>query len=177
VQTWADQATGDPMVNASIRSRLMSPLEVPVLGVIIIGFVALGLSRVLLAASADGSAAIAIVLGVVVLAAAVVIAAGKVSANLTTGLLLFGAVAVLAGGIAGLSVGPRDFEEHHEEEEGDEGGETGGGGEGFVVNDPGTGQPPSDDEVDGAEVGRTEPAEGNTPAENTTTTGPAEEGM
>jgi hypothetical protein len=179
VQSWADQATGDPEVNASIRSRLMSPVEVPVIGVLVIAFVALGLSRVLLSVSSDASAAIAIAVGVVVLGAAVLIATGKLTSNVTTGLLLLGAVVVLAGGIAGVSVGERDFEEHHAEPGAHEGGETEGdegGSDGFVVNDPGHGEAPTDDEVDGADVGRTEPAEGNTPAENTTTTVAAEEG-
>jgi hypothetical protein len=175
VQTWADQATGDPEVNASIRSRLMSPVEVPVLGVLVVAFVALGLSRLLLSVSSDASAAIAIAIGVLVLGSAVLIGTGKLTTNLTTGLLLVGAVVVLAGGVAGISVGERDFEEHHAEPEAGDESDAGDEG-GFEVNDPGAGQAPSDDEVDGVDVGRTEPAEGNTAAENTTSTVAAEEG-
>lgn len=170
VQTWADQATGDPEVNASIRSRLMSPVEVPAIGVLIIAFVALGTSRVLLAVSVEGAALLAIVLGVVVLAAAVLVASGKAGQNLTTGLLLVGAVVVLAGGVAGVSVGERDFQ-HHDEEEGDEAEEGEESSEGFVVNDPGDGVAPADEDVE-----RTSPAQGNTPAQNTTSTVAAEEG-
>jgi hypothetical protein len=175
VQSWADQATGDAEVNASIRSRLMAPVEVPVIGVLIIAFVVLGLSRVLLAVSKDGSAALAIVVGVVVLAIAVLIGTGKLGSNAITGLLLVGAVAVLAGGIVGAAVGERDFE-HHEpghgsesEDEGDESHE--GGDEGFEVNDPGEGVPPGYDFDQDDTL-----APGNTPAENTTTTVAAEEG-
>jgi hypothetical protein len=177
VQSWADQATGDPQVNAAIRSRLMSPIEVPVTGVLIIAFVVLGLSRVLLAVSKDGSAALAIVVGVVVLAVAVLIGTGKLNTNVITGLLLFGAVAVLAGGIVGAAVGERDFE-HHEPEHGSESGGEGeshegdeGGEGGFEVNDPGNGVPPGYDFEQDDTL-----APGNTPAENTTTTVAAEEG-
>jgi hypothetical protein len=172
VQSWADQATGDAEVNASIRSRLMSPIEVPVTGVLIIAFVVLGLSRVLLAVSKDGSAILAIVVGVVVLGIAVLIGTGKLNTNVISGLLLVGAVAVLAGGIVGAAVGERDFEEHHAEEEHSEESDEGeGGGEPFEVNDPGDGVAPGYD-FDQDDV----LAPDNTPAENTTTTVAAEEG-
>jgi hypothetical protein len=174
VQSWADQATGDPEVNASIRSRLMSPIEVPVTGLLIIAFVVLGLSRVLLAVSKDGSAILAIAVGIVVLALAVLIATGKLNTNVISGLLLFGAVAVLAGGIVGAAVGERDFEHHepgHDESDDESEDEGGGEGEGFEVNDPGDGQAPAYD-FDPDDV----LAPGNTPADNTTTTVAAEEG-
>lgn len=169
VQSWADQATGDQAVNASIRSRLMSPIEVPAIGVLIIAFVVLGLSRVMLAASKEGSAIIAIAIGVVVLGVAVLIGTRKLSANVISGLLLAGAAVVLVGGIVGAAVGERDFEHHGDDhsEDADEHGDDGG----FQVNTPFPAVAPT-----GEQSGRTEPAEGNTPAEHTPTTVAAEEG-
>jgi hypothetical protein len=182
VQTWSDKATGDAEVNRSIRSRLMQPFEIPVLGLMIVAFVVLGISRVLLALPKDGSVGFAMLAAVIILGAAILVSRPKDTRNLVTGLLVAGGILVLAGGVAAAIVGERDIEEHHAEEHGSEGhaeeeevtppGEVPDDPEdGYVVIDPGNGVPPTDDEVE-----RTEPAEGNTPASAPTTTVPVEGG-
>jgi len=50
VRAWAERATGDAEVNRQIYTRIIDPLRVPVVGVLLIGFLVVGLSRVLLAA-------------------------------------------------------------------------------------------------------------------------------
>ena len=123
VRAWADRATGDPDVNRDIRSRVMAPIEVPVLVLVGIAVVVLSLSRVLLAVPQLGATVIFMtVASVVVIGAFLVAARPRPSRSLIAGLLLAGAVAVLAGGVIGAAVGERDFEHDDGTEESDDSG-------------------------------------------------------
>jgi Cytochrome c oxidase subunit IV len=114
VRAWADRATGDPVVNQAIRDRLMAPIEVPAAALIVLAFVVLGISRVLLAVSATTSVVIGVVLlAALILGALAVLAWPEKSRRIATVLLVVGALAVIAGGIAGVAAGSREF--HHEE--------------------------------------------------------------
>lgn len=113
VLAWSDRATGDAEVNSVIRSRFLSPFEVPILSLLGIAVIVLGLSRVLLAVSAIGSVVVAAVAAILVFAAAVFIAKSRAPRPVISSILALGAVAVLAGGIVGAAVGERDF--HHGE--------------------------------------------------------------
>lgn len=172
VQDWADRATGDPEVNRQIRTRVMQPIEIPVIGLAVIAFVVLGISRVLLALSKEGAAVFAIIVGIIVLGAAIVASRPKVSRNVITGMLMAGAVLVLAGGITAAIVGEREFEEHggegHGAETEDHGDE---GGDDFELNTPGGGTAPSDDDT-----GRTEPVESGDGADAGSTDGGSDTG-
>lgn len=125
ISNWADRATGDPAVNRAIRNRLMLPIEIPaiaIFGVVIFLFFA---SRVLLAVEKVGAVIIFSVGAAVILAIASLLAwKPQVSRSLLTALLLLGGVTLIAGGVAGLAAGERDFEIHGEhgedEEHGDE---------------------------------------------------------
>lgn len=124
VQAWSDRATGDPEVNRQVRNRLMYPFEIPVLGVLVIGVVVLGTSRVLLALSKTGSTVVAMVAAAVILGVASLIATRpKFSRSLVAAAVVIGAVTVITGGIVAAASGERDFE--HPESEEEEGGETG----------------------------------------------------
>jgi hypothetical protein len=180
VQTWADQATGDPEVNRSIRSRLMNPFEVPVLGLMVVAFVVLGVSRVLLALPKDGSVGFAMLAGLIILIAAIIVSRPRDSRNLVTGVLISGGILVLAAGVASAIVGEREIEEHHGEDPVEENidsedpnitppGEVPEEGN-YVPIDPGSGVAPADPAAE-----RSTPAEGNEPAPAPTTT-VAEEG-
>jgi hypothetical protein len=83
-----------------------------------IGVVVLGLSRVLLALSKTGSIVLFAVVGAVVFGVAILLAfVPKASRYLLIGVVVVGALLVIAGGIIGGVVGERDF--HHGEEHGE----------------------------------------------------------
>jgi hypothetical protein len=117
VQTWADNATGDPATNRRIRNRLMNPIEFPVGGALAVAVVIISFSRVFLAASKDGAVIGAGVLAAVVLVLGWVLAARpRVSANVVVGLLLAAAVAVIGLGVAASIEGQREYHKVGEEE-------------------------------------------------------------
>jgi len=133
VRAWAERATGDAEVNRQIYTRIIDPLRVPVVGVLLIAFLVVGLSRVLLAVPdvnwsriIFGVAAVVLFGGVLVVAAA-----PRLAKPLATILIVLAAVAVLIGGIWGIAAGERHIEPHGHET-GVEGVHTslpGGGGE------------------------------------------------
>ena len=113
VQGWAERATADPAYNRSLRHRIMLPLEIPVVGVLVIGGFLLSLSRVLLAVSENGSRVIAIVVAAAILAIAFLIAyRPKIGSSVLAALLAVGAVALIAAGIVGGVAGEREIEQH-----------------------------------------------------------------
>ncbi len=116
VKNWADRATADPALNRSIRNRVMYPIEVPVLSAVGIAVFVLAISRVLLAVPEFGAYLVfglvpALILGVAWLLSA----RPRVSPNVLAALLLVGGLAVLAGGVVGAAIGPREIEPHEEE--------------------------------------------------------------
>lgn len=121
VSAWADRATGDPEVNRAIRNRLMSPIEIPVAAVLVIGFIVVGLSRLLLAVSPHVAVAIGTAILVLIVAGAVLaMSRPQKAGTIITVLLLIGGLAVVGAGIGGIVAGARDF---HEEAPASEGGE------------------------------------------------------
>lgn len=124
---WSDRATGDPEVNSIIRARMLSPIEVPMLALLGIAVIVLGISRVLLAApSKTASTTIAVVAAAAVFGVGILFAKSRGSRALVSGVVAFGAVAVLAGGVVGAAVGEREIEHHGEHSEhGDDHGDDG----------------------------------------------------
>lgn len=125
ISAWADRITGDPAVNASIRNRIMRPIEIPIGAVIGIGIFVLAISRILLAIPKTGSYLVfglvpAAIFGIGIL----IVMKPKLSRSVIAGLLLFGGVAVLAGGVAAAIAGEREHEGggEHKEESGEHGG-------------------------------------------------------
>jgi uncharacterized membrane protein len=116
LRAWAERATGDDAVNAELYHRFVDPLRLPVLALVSIGIVVLGLSRVLLALSKTGSIVVFAVVGAIVFGVAILLAfVPRASRYLLIGVIVVGALLVIAGGIIGGVVGERDF--HHEGEE------------------------------------------------------------
>ena len=112
VQGWAERATGDPQYNSELRSRMMSPIEIPLIAVIIIATFLLSLSRVLLALPENGARVVAIAVATVILLVAFLIAyRPRIGSSVLAALLAASAVALIAAGIAGGIAG-----EHEEEE-------------------------------------------------------------
>ncbi len=121
VKVWADRATGDPAVNLAIRNRFMAPLEIPIGALLVIGFMVLGVSRVLLAVSAHAAVGIAIAaLVLIVIGAVIVVSRPNQASRVATVLLVLLALSVVGGGIAGVAAGEREFHEHEPAHEGGE---------------------------------------------------------
>ncbi len=118
---WSDRATGDAEVNSVIRSRMLSPFEVPILALLGIAVVVLGLSRVFLTVSKTGSVVMAVLAASFVFGAAVASAKLKLPRSVVSALVAFGAVATLAGGIIGAVNGEREFPHGDEGEHSEEG--------------------------------------------------------
>lgn len=114
---WADRATGDANTNIALRNQVMSPFEVPLLGLLGGGVVVLAISRILLATTATGAVVVGAVVSILILGVGV-LAAQKpdMSKNVVTGLVGLVVVAVLAGGVWGAIEGTREIEEHHDED-------------------------------------------------------------
>ena len=111
VQGWAERSTGDPQYNAELRSRIMSPIEIPLIAVLVIGTFLISLSRVLLSVSENGSRVIAIAVATVILLVAFLIAyRPHIGSSVLAGLLAVGAVALIAFGIVGGVSGEREME-------------------------------------------------------------------
>jgi hypothetical protein len=114
VQAWAERATGDPSYNHALRHRIMSPVEIPLLALLVIAVFLISTSRVLLALPKNGSTVFAISLAVLILVGASLFAARpRLGSSVLAGALALGAVALIAGGIAGGVAGERKVEEHH----------------------------------------------------------------
>jgi hypothetical protein len=113
VQGWAERASADPEFNASLRHRIMSPIEIPMLALIIIAGFLLSLSRVLLALPEVGSTVTAIAVASLILAIATIVSfRPRLGSSLLAALLAVGAIALIAGGIAGGVAGERHIEKH-----------------------------------------------------------------
>jgi hypothetical protein len=117
IRAWSDRATGDPAVNRALRNRLMYPVEIPVLAVVGIAVFVLSISRVLIALPTGGAYVVfGGVPALILLIGWLLTSRPTINRNLLASLLLVGGIAVLAGGVIGASVGPRDIEKHHSEE-------------------------------------------------------------
>lgn len=131
ILAWSDRATGDPVVNATIRDRILGPFEVPVFAALSIAVFILGVSRVLLTVSKTGSVVVASVAAFLVFVTAIALAKSKVSRQVMSGVVAVGAIAVLAGGIFGAVNGEREIAHHGDDKTGAEHGDDHGGeGEG-----------------------------------------------
>ncbi len=111
---WSDRATGDAEVNRVVRDRVGGPLEIPMLGMLGIAVVAVGASRVFLAASATGAVVFGSIFTVFVFGAAVLMSKVDLSRSIVSGIVALGALLVLGGGIVGAALGEREL--HHGEE-------------------------------------------------------------
>lgn len=117
MKTWSEQATGDPVVNRTIRNRVMLPLEVPIGAVLGAGIVVVSASRLMLALSKAGSIVALSVVAVVVVAVAVLLATRPhISRKVITPILVVFGLVIIALGIGGAIVGEREFEHHGESE-------------------------------------------------------------
>jgi len=106
VQSWADRASSDPVHNASLRGRMLHPIEFPVAGALTVGAIIFAFSRVMLALPETGAIIVFASLGALVLLVAVFLSVRpRINRNLLAGVGLVAAAAVLGGAIAGVANG------------------------------------------------------------------------
>jgi len=117
LQAWADGLSHDAITNEIARSRVSSNVDTPIFSILIGAFVVLGISRVLLAVPAIYSTVVASVVATLVFVISVALAKFEPSKKMITGIVAFGAVAVLVGGIVAAGIGERDFSHHGESHE------------------------------------------------------------
>ncbi|MSO87935.1 MAG: hypothetical protein EXQ71_10535 [Acidimicrobiia bacterium] len=119
VLDWSDRATGDPAANRMIRNRLMAPLEIPIVGILIVGGAVGAFSRLLLTSSVLGAVAVAMGLGTVIFLVGILFATRpKLSPNLIAGVLVIMAIGVGVAGVGAASRGERVTEEPTNQDEG-----------------------------------------------------------
>lgn len=115
MQAWAERATGDPAVNREIRNRVMLPMEVPVAGVLAIGVVVVGYSRVFLAVSKLGAVWIALAFAATIFFIGTILSLRpRIRSDLVAGVVAAAAVVTIGLGIVGAVAGEREFEHHGE---------------------------------------------------------------
>jgi FtsH-binding integral membrane protein len=114
VRSWANRATGDDATNLELYHRIIDPLQIPVLGLVVVGFVVFGLSRALLATSKAGSVLVFAAAALVFFAIAALLATRprRFDRSILGVVLIIGAAGLLVAAVIGLLVGQRDFEEH-----------------------------------------------------------------
>jgi len=117
VLSWSERASSDTAFNASLRKRLLNPIEFPVIAAVGLGVIIFSFAQITLAVEKSVGAIAFIVLGSLVLAAGVLFSVRpSLKRGLVTGICVFGAVGIVAAGIAGAGVGIREDLVHAKEE-------------------------------------------------------------
>ncbi len=113
MDAWADRATGDRQANQELRNRIMTPIEIPVVGALSVGLVVLAASRILLSVSKLGAVIVAGVVATLVLAGAAIYANWPgLGRRMVRALGVLGALALLVGGVVAAVVGEHEIVHH-----------------------------------------------------------------
>ena len=128
VLAWSDRATGDPEANRLVRARVLSPYEVPLVGVLLAGGTVAALSRLFLTSSKESAVWIATGAGAVIFILGAVLATKpKIPANAVAGVLVVASLGVVTIGVVAAERGERTIHPHSEEPEGSDAEEEGTG--------------------------------------------------
>lgn len=118
VQAWSERASGDAGYNESVRERMLHPLELPIVGAIGLVILIFGFSRLMLALPRDAGPPLFIIAAGIILIFGVIFASKRhLRRGVVAGITVVGALAILAGGIAGAVVGERDELSEAQEED------------------------------------------------------------
>ncbi|MEQ1700313.1 MAG: hypothetical protein ABMA25_09385 [Ilumatobacteraceae bacterium] len=114
VQGWSERASGDAAYNASIRKRILHPLEFPILGAVGLVAIVYAFSRIMLTTSKDVGKVVFIALGALILFGGFVFAARRnnLSKSTVAGVCSVAVVALLGAGVASAVQGQRHIEAH-----------------------------------------------------------------
>lgn len=142
-RAWAERATGDDETNLAIYEGFINPIRLPFTALVLIGIVAVGTSRVILAApSKNASTFIFLGAGAVLFLVFVALnAVPDLGRKLVPVVIVLFALVFIGAGIVGAAKGERDMSHHGTEAEGGHGGtgaEGGTSGEGHEGEGGGT---------------------------------------
>jgi len=109
VQSWSERASSDAGYNSVVRKRLLNPIEFPVLAALGLGVVIFSFSRIMLSVDRSTGASLFIVFGALVIIGGTLFAIKPdIKRSLGAAICVFGALGIVAGGIAGSSFGLRE---------------------------------------------------------------------
>ncbi|CAB4870014.1 unannotated protein [freshwater metagenome] len=113
VQSWSERASADSAYNASIRKRIMHPLELPVLGALGLGLIIFSFSRIMLRLpAAAGAIAFGAVASIVLLFGSLLAAKRTVGRSVVGTLCTIGAVGIIGFGVTSAIAGGREIVKH-----------------------------------------------------------------
>jgi hypothetical protein len=113
VQGWSERASADSAYNATIRKRILHPLEFPILGAIGLAAVVYSFSRIMLSLDVETGKIVFIVIGALILGGGFLFASSrKVTKGTVAGICALGAVALLGAGVASAVQGQRHIAPH-----------------------------------------------------------------
>lgn len=113
-RAWAERATGDDEVNQAIYDRIIDPIRLPFTALVCIAVIALGMSRVILAApSKTSSTLIFLVVGAALFGLFLALAFfPEIGKKALPAVVVIGAVLFIGAGIFGAAAGERDMSHH-----------------------------------------------------------------
>jgi len=115
---WADRATGDAATNVALRNQLVGPFEVPLLGLLGGAVFVMAVSRIFIATAGTGAVLVGTVVSIAILVLGVIFArTPNLSKNVMTGLAGVLLLAVLGGGIWGLTQSGHHHDDGHDKSE------------------------------------------------------------
>lgn len=108
IQAWADRASSEPAYNASVRKKILNPIEFPVIAALGLGVIILSFAQIMLAVERSAGAVIFMVLASWVLAAGALFALRPgLKKGIVTTVAVVGSMGIIAGGVLATSAGLR----------------------------------------------------------------------
>jgi hypothetical protein len=108
IQAWADRASSEPAYNASVRKKILNPIEFPVIATLGLAVVILSFAQIMLAVERSAGAVIFMVLASWVLAAGTLFALRPgLKKGIVTTVAVVGSVGIVAAGVLATSAGLR----------------------------------------------------------------------
>lgn len=113
VQAWSERASADATYNASLRKRLLHPLEMPLIGAIGAAILIYSFSRIMLFLSKEGGPFAFILVGLVILIFATIFALRPtIKRGVIIAVCAIGALGVVSTGVAMAVSGQREIDRH-----------------------------------------------------------------
>lgn len=108
IQAWADRASSEPSYNASVRKKILNPIEFPVIATLGLAVVIVSFAQIMLAIERSAGAVVFMVLASWVLAAGTLFALRpSLKKGIVTTVAVVGSVGIVAGGVLATSAGLR----------------------------------------------------------------------